>query len=243
MPNSESEDLEATSEMPLMWATTPYCLKDGKIQWLEEAKTPREVQWYDQKAQIEYERCVQLVTPLTIDLIKVKNASGFIDLLKVKYVRTVKHQPEGPDARIGQGESVDLHTSELHINDSEHAFEEEAESEFDDERTFELVLDNNLAVRLQSYNLETRREWMRRLRDLIKYWKLRIEEDMNSLKEMRADNLKMIKIDQGNESRFGDLIQRHQLAEAASAPGMYHFCRLSNCRTISVSPSNYLHLM
>ena len=155
----------------------------------------------------------------------------------------MKHQPEGQDAGIGQGESVDFHASELPINDSEHAFEEEAESEFDDERTFELVLDNNLVVRLQSYNLETRREWMRRLRDLIKYWKLRIEEDMNSLKEMRAENLKMIKIDQGNESRFGDLIQRHQLVEAASAPGMYHFCRLSNCRTISVSPSNYLHLM
>ena len=61
IPNSESEDLETTNDMPLMWATTPYRLKDGKIQWLEEAKTPREVQRYDEKAQIEYERCVQLV--------------------------------------------------------------------------------------------------------------------------------------------------------------------------------------
>ena len=120
-------------------------------------------------------------------------------------------------------------------NDSEYAFEEGTASEFDDERTFELVLDNNLIVRLQSYNLETRREWMRHLRDLIKYWKLRIEEDMNSLKEMRSENLKMLKIDRGNESKFGDWIQPYQVVEAVTAPGMYHFCRLSNCRTISVS--------
>lgn len=76
---------------------------------------------------------------------------------------------------------------------------------------------------------------MRHLRDLIKYWKLRIEEDMNSLKEMRSENLKMLKIDRGNESKFGDWIQPYQLVEAVTAPGMYHFCRLSNCRTISVS--------
>ena len=70
LPNPQTEDVEATDDMPLMWATTPYRLQDGNIQWLEDAKTPREVQWYDEKAQSEYERCVQLVSHLTIDLIK-----------------------------------------------------------------------------------------------------------------------------------------------------------------------------
>lgn len=173
---------------------------------------------------------------------KVQNADGFIDLTRVKYVRTVKRKPEGQDAGIGQGESVDFHAAELSTNDSEYAFEQGVASEFDDERTFELVLDNSLVIRLQSFNLETRREWMRRLRDLIKYWKLRLDEDMQSLKSMRAENLKMIKIDRGNESRFADWIQPYQLVEAISAPGMYHFCRLSNCRTISVSSSHKLSL-
>lgn len=129
----------------------------------------------------------------------------------------------------------DIHAAELSTNDSEYAFEEGAASEFDDERMFELVLDNDLVVRLQSYNLEARREWMRRLRDLIKYWKLRLQEDIKSLKEMRTQNIEMIKIDGGNESRFGDWIRPYQLVEAVSAPGMYHFCRLSSCRAISVS--------
>jgi hypothetical protein len=152
----------------------------------------------------------------------------------VKFVRTVKRKPEGQDAGIGQGESVDFHAAELSTNDSEYEFEEGTASEFDDERAFELVLENGLIVRLQSYNKETRREWMRRLRDLIRYWKLRLAEDIISLKDMRAQNLKMVGIDQGFESRFGDWIRRYQLIEAVTAPGMYHFCRLSNCRTISV---------
>lgn len=63
-PETEAEEAEATNDTPLMWSTIPYPLKEGKIQWLEEAKTPREVQSYDEKAQIEYERCVQLVLSL-----------------------------------------------------------------------------------------------------------------------------------------------------------------------------------
>jgi hypothetical protein len=132
---------------------------------------------------------------------------------------------------------VDFHAADLSTNDSEYEFEEGIASEFDDERTFELVLENGLVIRLQSYNKETRREWMHRLRDLIKYWKLRLEEDINSLKAMRAQNLKMVGINQGFESRFGDWIRKYQLVEAVTAPGMYHFCRLSNCRTISVALS------
>jgi hypothetical protein len=164
----------------------------------------------------------------------VRSAKGFIDLAKVKYVRTVKRNPTGDDARIGQGESVDFHATELSTNDSEYAFENGTASEFDDDRTFELVLENGLVIRLQAFNLETRREWMRRLRDLVKYWKLRLLEDLNSLKDMRTQNLKMIQIDKGNESRFDDWIRRWQLESAVTAPGMYHFCRIANCRTLSV---------
>ena len=155
-------------------------------------------------------------------------------MAKVKYVRTVRRKPDGQDAGVGQGESVDFHAAELSTNDAEYAFEQGVASEFDDERAFELVLENELVIRLQSFNRETRKEWMRRLRDLIKYWKLRLAEDINSLKEMREHNVKMLGINRGYESQYADYIQEYQLVEAVSAPGMYHFCRVSNCRTISV---------
>ena len=155
-------------------------------------------------------------------------------MAKVKYVRTVRRKPDGQDAGVGQGESVDFHAAELSTNDAEYAFEQGVASEFDDERAFELVLENGLVIRLQSFNRETRKEWMRRLRDLIKYWKLRLAEDINSLKEMREHNVKMLGVNRGYESQYADYIQKYQLVEAVSAPGMYHFCRVSNCRTISV---------
>jgi hypothetical protein len=62
LPKTDNAD-DLSTDMPLIWATTPYKLKDGEIQWLKDAKSPREVTWYDDKAQTEYERCVQLVTP------------------------------------------------------------------------------------------------------------------------------------------------------------------------------------
>jgi hypothetical protein len=69
MPTAEDSEEEESNEIPLMWTTTPYRLRDGQIQWLEDAKSPREVQWYDEKAQIEYERCVHLVPrSLSVDL-------------------------------------------------------------------------------------------------------------------------------------------------------------------------------
>ena len=59
---------DANVDMPLMWTTSPYRLRDGKIQWLENAQTPREAQWYDDNARIEYERCVELVCSIRINL-------------------------------------------------------------------------------------------------------------------------------------------------------------------------------
>ena len=163
-----------------------------------------------------------------------KNTDGFIDLSKVKYVRTVRRKPESQDAGIGQGESADFQAAELSTNDPEYAFEQGTASEFDDERTFELVLENGLVIRLQCFSLETRKEWMRRLRDLIKYWKLRLAEEINTLKEMREENLKILGVDRGNEAQYADYIQKYQLVEAISAPGLYHFCKISHCRPISV---------
>ena len=146
----------------------------------------------------------------------------------------MKRKAYSQTTQFPEGESSDSRVTELSTNESEYAFEQGAAAELDDERRFELVLENGLVVRLQSYNMELRREWMRRLRDLVKYWKLRLAEDITSLKGMREQNLKTIGIDPGNESGFGDWIQKYQLIDSVSAPEMYHFCRVANCRTISV---------
>ena len=60
-PASEDEEI-STDEMPVMWASCPYRLNpEGNIQWLESARTAQETQWYDEKAHVEYDRCVAMV--------------------------------------------------------------------------------------------------------------------------------------------------------------------------------------
>jgi hypothetical protein len=223
----------------MSWACTPYNIRDGNIQWLQDPKSPGQTRLHDAKAQMEHDRCVDLVHPVVFEpmLTKVKNADGFIDLTKIQYLRTVKRKVYSQTMQSPEGESLDSRVAELSTNESEYAFEQGSAAELDDERTFELVLENGLVVRLQSYNMELRREWMRRLRDLVKYWKLRLAEDIASLKEMRERNLRTIRIDPGNESGFDDWIQKYQLIDSVSAPEMYHFCRVASCRTISVRVS------
>lgn len=60
-PDQDPESSRGANDIPLIWANTPYRLEDGMIQWLESAKSPSEVRWHDEKARIEYERCVQMV--------------------------------------------------------------------------------------------------------------------------------------------------------------------------------------
>ena len=108
------------------------------------------------------------------------------------------------------------------------------DTEIHDDKTFEILLENGLTIKLQSFSLETRKEWIKRLQSLIQYWKLRLMQDITTIQEMRQRNLKTIGVDRGNESGYADWIQKYQLIDSVSDPSIYHFCRISDCRTISV---------
>ena len=79
VPDTTKPD-ENPDDMPVIWASAPYKLKDGKIQWLDEAKSSSEVQWYDGKAIIEHERCVQLVNPHHLTIILTFRSNMLMDL-------------------------------------------------------------------------------------------------------------------------------------------------------------------
>jgi hypothetical protein len=124
---------EIIDEIPLIYAVAPYSPgPDGEIPWL--AKSAEEIDRRDKDAYDEAERKVNTLL----------RADGFVDLVKAVEVRLVKRQPQGKDAGVGQGESADFHQS---VPDSNH--EDGAVSEFNDERAFEIVLDNGLVLRLQ----------------------------------------------------------------------------------------------
>lgn len=125
---------EIKDEIPLIYAVAPYAPDtDGDIAWITKG-TAKEIDCRDKDAYDEGERKVNTLL----------RAEGFIDLCKVIEVCYVRRHPQGKDAGIGHGESADFDRS---VPDSSR--EDGAISEFNDEKTFELVLDNGCTVRLQ----------------------------------------------------------------------------------------------
>lgn len=97
-----------------------------------------------------------------------------------------------------------------------------------------MVLDNGLVIRLQSYNMETRDEWIRRAGALAKYWRTRIAADTEELKATRQRNLEVLDIDEGVESHIGQFALKWEVKKAVASPHLHNMCSLSDCRTIKV---------
>ena len=105
----------------------------------------------------------------------------------------------------------------------------------DDHRTFEIVLENGLIVRLQAYDAQTKAEWIQRLRKLIRYWKLRTRADTSLFKAVRRANLANLNIDEEMEATVGQFARKWEVSHTEASPQLYHMCGISCCRTISIS--------
>ncbi|KAI5779234.1 Pleckstrin homology domain-containing protein [Geopyxis carbonaria] len=139
-------------------------------------------------------------------------AEGFVDLCKVTEVRIVRPRIFS----IGQSMS------------------EQEVAEIDD-TSFELALDNGLVLKLQSYCSQTRDEWVLRLADLVKYWKMREIEDLAIVRRTRATNLAQLNVDEEMESIMGQYARKWEVSRTVASSELYNVCGLSSCRAITMS--------
>ncbi|KAL9026080.1 MAG: hypothetical protein Q9196_005206 [Gyalolechia fulgens] len=214
---------EVTQETPLIYAVNPYPIKDGKIEWLGEGTTAS-IERADEEAYTEAERRTNSLL----------NAEGYINMCQIVGVREVHRGSTPADANVDQGPDVDFHVA---VSDSRQ--DDGKTDEFDDERAFELVLNNGLVVRLQAYNKETKKEWMTRLRKLIEYWKLRTADDMTLLKSIRQANLEKLDIDEEMEAHLGQFGEKWEVSRAVASPQLFNICGISCCRAITMSGTLY----
>lgn len=115
---------EIIDEIPLIYAVAPYAPDGrGEIPWL--TKAAAEIERRDREAYDEAERKVNTLL----------RSDGFVDLCKAVEVRLVKR---------GYGESVDFRQSVPDLNQ-----EDGRAYEFNDEKAFEIELENGLVLRLQ----------------------------------------------------------------------------------------------
>ncbi|KAL8743815.1 MAG: hypothetical protein Q9184_008072, partial [Pyrenodesmia sp. 2 TL-2023] len=214
---------EIVEKTPLVYAVNPYPITDGKIEWLDKG-TAASIERADEEAYTEAERRSNSLL----------DAEGYIDLCQIVKVRKVQRGSTPADANVDQGSDVDFHQA---VSDTRQ--DDGKTTEFDDDRTFEMVLNNGLIIRLQAYNEETKKEWMSRLRKLVEYWKLRTADDMTLLKSIRQANLEKLEIDEEMEAHLGQFAEKWEVSRAIASPHLFNICGISCCRAITLSGTLY----
>ena len=222
---SENAKIPTASEIvdrtPLIYAVNPYPCKDGEIEWLKQGNAANKAK-HDQDAYKEAERKVN----------SMHQAEGYINLSHVVRVQDVRRGNSVADANVEEGPDVDFHEE---VDDTRR--DDGKTNQFDDKRTFELVMRNKLVIRLQAYNEVTKKEWIVRLRKLVHYWKLRLANDVEMLKTVRALNLHRLEIDEETEAYLGQFGSKWEVTRSVASPKLFNVCGIACCRAITVSKS------
>ncbi|KAJ5120187.1 hypothetical protein N7448_010856 [Penicillium atrosanguineum] len=226
-PTGEDESVpsyrQIIDEMPNSWEINPYPILGGDIAWLSSGN-PEFVQRHDEEAYAQLQRNVH----------NISRADGYIDLCRVKEVRRVQRGSSPADPNISEGPAVDFQP------EAEYSRRDDGSTkQFDDDRIFEIKLDNDLVIRLQSYDTTSRDEWIKRLDALVKYWKTRIADDFHELQAVRQRNLKLLDIDEEMESIVGQFAKKWEVKKAEASPHLHNICSLVGCRTIKMSGHLY----
>ncbi|PYH97388.1 hypothetical protein BO71DRAFT_373413 [Aspergillus ellipticus CBS 707.79] len=223
----DGSDLPSTQQIldasPLSYDIDPYPLQGGEISWLCNGNKEH-IKKRDEEAYVQRQR----------DLHNLEHADGFIDLTRVQEVRHVRRDSCPADPNIRAGPDVEFNPE---ARDSRQ--DDGATQQFNDDRTFEMLLDNKLVIRFQAYNDKTKDEWMKRLEALVQYWKTRITTDAIELKALRRRNQELLGIDEELESIMGQFAKKWEVKKAEASPLLHNICALSGCRTIKMSGQLY----
>ncbi len=210
---------QIVDKTPLIFAVNPYPAEQGQIEWLTQRNSASKRK-HDQEAYKEAERTVNSVL----------QAEGYINLTHVVRIQHAHRGNSPADANVAEGPDVDFHQD---VSDTRR--DDGKTEQFDDKRTFELVLKNGLMVRLQAYDEVTKNEWMIRLNKLVRYWKLRTAEQMNIFKSIRDANLQSLEINEEIESYIGQFGEKWEVTRSVASPELFNMCGISCCRAITVS--------
>lgn len=220
---SNTNGHQNSGKVPIIYSVVPYPVEDNQIAWLKPGKS-KEKRRMDGNAYDETLRKVK----------NTYNCDGFIDLCSIVKVRNV--QGLAPSDNDLEEENLDV---EINTADANTVGGNGKRIRKHDRHIFEIVLNNNLVIRLQAFNEETKKEWMRRLRDLIRYWKHRHAADMELYRTVRRQNLEGLQIDEESEALVGQFARKWEVTNTYASPELYNMCGISCCRTIHLSGPLY----
>ena len=214
---------QIVDKTPLIYAVDPYPLKDGEVESMSSMSAGVRAR-RDDEAYKEAERNVNTLL----------RAEGYINLSHVTRVRNVQRGATPADENVDEGPDVNFHED---VPDTRR--DDGKTDQFEDDRTFEMVLKNGLIIRLQAFNEQTKKEWMARLGKLITYWKLRLAADMDLFKQIRQANLKSLDIDEESEAYLGQFGRKWEVTRSIASPQLFNMCGISCCRAITLAGTLY----
>ncbi|KAF2122224.1 meiotically up-regulated gene 56 protein [Lophiotrema nucula] len=225
--NSQVPNARTIAEKtPKTWAVNPYPVQEGHIEWLIEGHTGTSAtrRLHDEDAADESDRKADTLL----------NCDGYMDLADIAKVRKAKMGATPVDENLESGSDVDF---DEEVDDT--ARDDGATNEIDLDRTFELVFRNGLVVRLQAADKERRKEWIKHLRALVKYWRNRASSDISIYKSTRSRNLSALNIDEEAEAYIGQFAKKWEVTHSYASPQLYNLCGIASCRSIHMSGSLY----
>lgn len=226
LPDSHADEVpsahDIAEKVPLIYAVNPYPItEDKEVSWLAHSQHHlADTKLHDEIAADEAERNLNILL----------DCDGFINLTDIRKVRNIELGATPADENLDEGSDVDFDED---VSDS--MTDDGTTTDVDHERTFELVLRNGLVIRLQAYDTTTKKEWKKRLRELIKYWKHRTADEMGLYKSTRKKNIDLLGIDEDAEAFIGQFAKKWEVMQAYASPELYNMCGISCCRTIHMS--------
>jgi hypothetical protein len=211
---------------PDTWVVDPYPLKDNNIEWLTAGhpNTAQSRTLHDVDAADEAERKGQ----------NLLNCDGYVNLANIVKVRKARMGASPVDENIESGSDVDFDED---VDDTNR--EDGSTKALDVDRTFELVLKNGLIIRLQAADKARRKEWIKHLRALSKYWRNRTAADIALYKSTRSQNLTALNIDEEAEAYIGQFARKWEVTQSFASPHLYNLCGIASCRSIHMSGMLY----
>jgi hypothetical protein len=210
-----------SEQIPIIYAVNPFPIEDERVQWTQNPNDSQ-VKARNDQAQEEAKRKEDLL----------RNCEGFINLCDVVKVRKVHNDKK--DIVVPMEDD-----SEADSENEDEGTEDEGQIGTDASKTFELVLKNGLVTRLRAYDQQTKKEWKKRLRALVKYWKWRHQEDLQLFHQVRSRNLHELQVDEEGEALIGQFARKWELSQTFASPEMYNMCGISGCRTINIAGPLY----
>ena len=210
---------QISDKLPLTYDVDPYPLEHGQITWLDpegDVRSRYDQIVRDREAMSESERVMHMLL----------SCDGFINMRDIKRVRDFhKGATPADDDMDSDGSDVDFHEP---VDDRPV---DGQTTSLESDRTFELLMRNGLVIRLQAYDTAAKKEWLTRLRDLVKYWRLRSHADVDLFKSVREQNLEKLQIDERAEAQVGSFAYKWEVSQSYADPILYNLCGISSCRT------------